>query len=211
MQFFSEGGEIKRQRYLPFITKRRNKKTKKNLWDRFRRDMNKWFYWEWPMNIFQAENKNQMRSWGDWLIDSSLTIRKKGTWHTHKTSQKKLLKNKNICTIYIYIYIFRQLSLSLLQFPISEMPLPKIKQFFFSFSSYFGNAIATNPFHKFFFPFILAMPLPQINCHFFFFFWEMICAHHFYNIFTTNPKWQVVTSCYCWIKKVISVLNSNFN
>ena len=34
---------------------------------------------------------------------------------------------------------------------------------------------------------------------------------HFYNIFTTNPKWQVVTSCYCWGKKVISVLDSNLN
>ena len=22
-----------------------------------------------------------------------------------------------------------------------------------------------------------------------------------YNIFTTNPKWQVLTSCYCWEKK----------
>ena len=29
MQSFSKGGEIKRQGYLPFITKRRNKKTKK--------------------------------------------------------------------------------------------------------------------------------------------------------------------------------------
>ena len=47
MQSFSKGGEIKRQGYLPFITKRRNKKIKKNLWDRFRRDMNRWFYWEW--------------------------------------------------------------------------------------------------------------------------------------------------------------------
>ena len=34
---------------------------------------------------------------------------------------------------------------------------------------------------------------------------------HFYNIFTTNPKWQVVTSCYCWGKKVILVLDSNLN
>ena len=39
----------------------------------------------------------------------------------------------------------------------------------------------------------------------------MICAHHFYNIFTTNPKWQVVTSCYCGGKKVILVLVSNLN
>ena len=40
---------------------------------------------------------------------------------------------------------------------------------------------------------------------------EMICLQHFYNIFTTNPKWQVVTNCYCWGKKVILVLVSNFN
>ena len=25
---------------------------------------------------------------------------------------------------------------------------------------------------------------------------EMICPQHFHNIFTTNPKWQVVTGCY---------------
>ena len=28
--------------------------------------------------------------------------------------------------------------------------------------------------------------------HFFFFFKEKICAHNFYNISTTNFKWQVV-------------------
>ena len=77
-------------------------------------------------------------------------------------------------------------------------------------------------------PSISAMSLPQIHSHNFFFllfrqyychksiatffsFWEIICSHHFYNIFITNPKWQVVTGCYCWIKKVISVLNSNLN
>ena len=124
------GRRNKKIRVLAFYYgEERNKNTKKNLWDRFRRDMNKWFYWEWPMNIFQAENKNQMRSWGDWLIDSSLTIRKKGTWHTHKTSQKKLLKNKNICTIYIYIYIYIFLDNSLSLSP----PI-----------SYFSNAIAKN-------------------------------------------------------------------
>ena len=32
-----------------------------------------------------------------------------------------------------------------------------------------------------------------------------------HNIFTTNPKWQVVTSCYCWGKKVILVSGSNLN
>ena len=35
---------------------------------------------------------------------------------------------------------------------------------------------------------------------------EMICLQHFYNNFITNPKWQVVTSCYCWDKKVILAL-----
>ena len=35
---------------------------------------------------------------------------------------------------------------------------------------------------------------------------EMICLQHFYNIFTTNLKWQVVTSCYCWDKKAILAL-----
>ena len=41
--------------------------------------------------------------------------------------------------------------------------------------------------------------------------WKMICLQQFYNIFTTNLKWQVVIGCYCWVKKVISVLNSNLN
>ena len=40
---------------------------------------------------------------------------------------------------------------------------------------------------------------------------EMICLQQFYNIFTTNLKWQVVIGCYYWVKKVISVLNSNLN
>ena len=40
---------------------------------------------------------------------------------------------------------------------------------------------------------------------------EMICLQQFYNIFTTNPKWQVVIGCYCWVEKVISVSNSNLN
>ena len=34
---------------------------------------------------------------------------------------------------------------------------------------------------------------------------EMICLQQFYNIFITNLKWQVVASCYCWVKKVILV------
>ena len=40
---------------------------------------------------------------------------------------------------------------------------------------------------------------------------EMICLQQFYNIFTTNLKWQVVTGCYYWVKKVISVLNLYLN
>ena len=54
-----------------------------------------------------------------------------------------------------------------------------------------GNAIAEIGGKKF--VAIVAMPLPQFHStFFFFFFWEMICAHNFYNIFTTNFKWQVV-------------------
>ena len=37
----------------------------------------------------------------------------------------------------------------------------------------------------------------------------MICLQQFYNNFKTNPKWLI--GCYCWVKKVISVLNSNLN
>ena len=33
----------------------------------------------------------------------------------------------------------------------------------------------------------------------------------FYNIFTTNSKWQIVIDCYCWDKNVILVLGSNLN
>ena len=40
---------------------------------------------------------------------------------------------------------------------------------------------------------------------------KMICPQHFYNIFITNSKWQVVTSCYCRDKKVILMLGSNLN
>ena len=39
----------------------------------------------------------------------------------------------------------------------------------------------------------------------------MICLQQFYNIFITNLKWQVVTGYYCWVKKVILILNSNLN
>ena len=41
--------------------------------------------------------------------------------------------------------------------------------------------------------------------------WEMICPQYVHNMFITNPKWQVVTGCYCWDKKVILVLGSNLN
>ena len=40
---------------------------------------------------------------------------------------------------------------------------------------------------------------------------EMICPQYFHNIFTTNHKWQVVTGCYYWGKKVNLVLWSNLN
>ena len=40
---------------------------------------------------------------------------------------------------------------------------------------------------------------------------EVLCPQYFYNIFTTNPKWQVVTGCYYFGKKVILVLDSNLN
>ena len=143
-----------------------------------------------------------------------------------QNKSKKLWKNKNMCHLYIYIYIYSNSAPSLLQFPISAMPLPKSNNIFFIFllfrqchchkpiatiffSSYFdnaiatnsflqffplyfGNAIATNQLQQFFFPPISAIPLPQIHSTFFFFFWEMIYAHNFYNIFTTNSKWQVV-------------------
>ena len=126
-----------------------------------------------------------MKRWGDWLIDSSLTTRNEGTWHTHKTGQKNYWRIR-ICVLHFFL-IQTALSFSLLQFPISAMPLPNIKQFFslfhlfrqchchkpiatkFFFPSYFGNAIATNSFPQFFFPSISALPLPQINGHFFFF------------------------------------------
>ena len=39
----------------------------------------------------------------------------------------------------------------------------------------------------------------------------MIGPQDYHNIFTTNLKWQVVTDCYCWDKKVILVLGSNLN
>ena len=40
---------------------------------------------------------------------------------------------------------------------------------------------------------------------------EMTCSQYFHNIFTTNSKWQVVTDCYCYGKKVILILSSNLN
>ena len=63
------------------------------------------------------------------------------------------------------------------------------------------------------------MTLPQINLPLFFFllFWhhkfflKMIYPQHFHNKFTKNPKWQVVTDCYYWGKKLILVLGSNLN
>ena len=39
---------------------------------------------------------------------------------------------------------------------------------------------------------------------------EMIYLQYFYNIFTTNYKWQVVTGCYCWDQKVILLFRNPF-
>ena len=106
-----------------------------------------------------------MKRWGDWLIDSSLTTQNEGTWHTHKTGQKNYWRIR-ICVLHFFL-IQTALSFSLLQFPISAMPLPNIKQFFSLFHlfrqchchkpiatkkiffSYFGNAIATKFFPQF--------------------------------------------------------------
>ena len=155
-----------------------------------------------------------MKRWGDWLIDSSLTTRNEGTWHTHKTNQKNYWRIR-ICVLHFFFYSDSSLFLS-----------PPI--------SYFGNAIAKHQTVFFPFPSISAMPLPQTNCNkknFFLLFWqchchkfiptifftlyfgivitiatnqwplffflEMICPHHFYNIFIANSKWHVVTGCYC--------------
>ena len=46
------------------------------------------------------------------------------------------------------------------------MALPQLAQIF---SPYFSNGIATNQLQQFFFPPILAMPLPQIHSTIFFF------------------------------------------
>ena len=86
---------------------------------------------------------------------------------------------------------------------ISEMALPQTNCNKFSFSSYFGNVIATNSLPHFpalnfgngiatnqleqiFFPSYFGNAIDTISFHKFFFFWEMICAHNFYNIFTIN-------------------------
>ena len=68
-----------------------------------------------------------------------------------------------------------------------------------------GNGIAEiegkKQFAIFFFPSISASQ----------FLLEMIRPQHFYNFFTTNPKWQDVTDYYYWGKKIILVLGSNLN
>ena len=103
-----------------------------------------------------------------------------------QNKSKKILKNKNICTIY---FLFRQLSLSLLQFPIWTMSLQTIRQFFFFLlfrqcycHKFFFLSISAMPqtnCNNFFFPPILAMPLP----HFFFFFWRNdLCTSFFQQI-----------------------------
>ena len=134
------------------------------------------------MNIFQTKNKNQRKRWGDWLIDSSqdtFTIQNERTWHTHKTGQKKLLKNKNMCTVFFFLFN-NSLSPPIFGKSIATVFFPfyfgnSIATIFFSFffgnaiatiffPLYFSNAIATNQLPPFFFPFISAMPLSQINC-----------------------------------------------
>ena len=114
------------------------------------------------MNIFQTENKNQMKRWGDWLIDFSLTIQGRNMTYT-QNRPKKLLKNKNMCIIYFFIQISLSLSLS-----------PPI--------SYFGNVIATNQLQQFFFPPISAMPLPQIHSTNFFFLRNDMCTQFLQQI-----------------------------
>ena len=67
-------------------------------------------------------------------------------------------------------------------------------QFLFFLPPYFGNGIATNQL-QIFFPSYFDNAIAIILLYFlkkFFFFKEMVSAHNFYNIFTTNFKWQVV-------------------
>ena len=59
---------------------------------------------------------------------------------------KKLQKIVVTVPVNTTLFFYSDSFLSFLQFPISIMPLSKIKQIFFSFSSYFGNAIH---YHKF--------------------------------------------------------------
>ena len=126
-----------------------------------------------------SKQRIRIRRWGDWLIDSSLTIQGRNMTYTQNRS-KKLLKNKNMCTIYIF-FIQAALSLSS-NFLFQQCHCQKSNNFF-SFSFYFSNAIATNSFPQFFsplfrqchchkpiatkkiFPPILAMPLSQIHSH----------------------------------------------
>ena len=142
-------------------------KTKKNLWDRFRRDINRWFYWEWSINIFQAENKNQMKRWYDWLIDSSLTIQGRNMTYTQNRS-KKLLKNRNMCTTF-FKKKFLSLSLSLSSnFLFWQYYCQKSNNLFFFFLL-FRQCHCHKPITIIFFPPTSAMPLPQIHSHKFFF------------------------------------------
>ena len=70
--------------------------------------------------------------------------------------------------IFVLFLFYLDNSLSLLQFPISAMPLPKIKQFFFLFPSILAMPLPQTICNKFFFSLISAMPLPQIHSHNFF-------------------------------------------
>ena len=89
-----------------------------------------WIYFKRRIRI---RWRGEMKRWGDLLIDSLLTIQGRNMTFTQNRS-KKLLKNKNMCTI--YIFLFTQLSLSLSLSP----PI-----------SHFSNAIAKNQTIFFFF------------------------------------------------------------
>ena len=104
-----------------------------------------------------SKQRIRIRRWGDWLINSSLTIQGRNMTYTQNRSKNLLWQGIRIFVLFLF---YSDNSLSLLQFPISAMPLPKIKQFFFSFSFYFDNAIATNQLQQFF-----SLLFLQCHCH----------------------------------------------
>ena len=128
-----------------------------------------------------------------------------------QNKSKKLWKNKNMCPLYIYIY--SNSAPSLLQFPISAMPLPKSNNIFFIFllfrqchchkpiatiffSSYFDNAIATNSFLQFF-PLYFGNAIATNQLQQFFFssyFGNAIATNPFHIFFFFFEKWYMYTS-----------------